>query len=115
MLTRRGRLASATRAVRFGYRANATVLPMNQVGEVLRGAWAPSPRASSVQRRLLVAGGAGTLGSAVLEAALGLGRFARVTALCRRPMGAALQGLGMLAVEGSTASRRRSTRTPPSS
>jgi hypothetical protein len=48
----------------------------------------------------LVAGGAGTLGSAVLEAALGLGRFARVTALCRRPMGAALQGLGMLAVEG---------------
>ncbi|MBI5255211.1 MAG: hypothetical protein HY855_01825 [Burkholderiales bacterium] len=52
----------------------------------------PAPRATAAQH-LVVAGGAGPLGSAVLERALGNGPWARVTALVTQPVEVALRGL----------------------
>lgn len=68
---------------------------MTRVDEALRAGWSSAPTARSAPRRLLIAGGGGALGSAVLERALGTRSFAPVTALCVRPMGVALPGLSV--------------------
>lgn len=58
----------------------------------LRGARHELAAASAALPRLLVAGGGGALGSAVLEQALPAGRFARVQALVAGPLASALRG-----------------------
>lgn len=60
----------------------------------------PVPRASAAQH-LVMAGCAGPLGSAVLERALGCGRWPRVTALVTRPIDVALRGLVALRTEAT--------------
>lgn len=72
---------------------------MPLLSEALRAGLARHPAAPGARRRLLVAGGGGSLGAAVLERALGERAFERVTALCVRPMGVALQGLHTLVVD----------------
>lgn len=74
---------------------------MKRVDEALRAGLSDAPVKRAATRSLLVAGGGGALGSAVLERALGSRRFAPVTALCVRPMGVALQGLQVHPVPAS--------------
>ena len=64
----------------------------NPVAQALRGGrHAPSRRAPG--ERVLVAGGAGSLGSALLEQLLGLDTFRQVQVLVTRPLNATLTGL----------------------
>lgn len=69
---------------------------MNRLQEALRAGWSEVPRTPARRRPLLVAGGGGTLGAAVLERAIADGGFHRVSALSVRPMSVALQGLELI-------------------
>ncbi len=70
---------------------------MDLLHQALRGAQSPTspllPAAALRATTLLVVGGGGTLGSAVLEQALVAGRFARVMALVDEPMASTVRGL----------------------
>lgn len=66
---------------------------MHLLEPALRGALRPSPNDLPRQRNLLLLGGGGTLGSALLAEALVVGRFARVQALVAGPLASALRGL----------------------
>ena len=59
-----------------------------------------SPGASAAAPTVLVAGGGGTLGSAVLEALLGGRRFAHVKVLATRGLTTAMRGLEPVIVDG---------------
>lgn len=66
---------------------------MTLLQQALQGAQFAAPTASVVPRvTLLVLGGGGTLGSALLGEALVAGRFARVQALVEQPLASALRG-----------------------
>jgi hypothetical protein len=65
---------------------------MDALGHALQGAAAGAPRRLARADVLLVVGGGGTLGSALLTRALACGRFARVQALVARPLASALRG-----------------------
>jgi hypothetical protein len=56
--------------------------------------------AANVERRGLVVGAAGSLGAAVLEKALGIGRFAPVGGLGTPPLSSALRGFEAVLFEG---------------
>jgi hypothetical protein len=60
--------------------------------QALRAGRAPSHRRSTAPR-VLVAGGAGVLGAAVLEHLLGIHAFSQVSVVVNQPLGAALRGL----------------------
>ena len=64
------------------------------------GAGRSSPGASAAAPTVLVAGGGGTLGSAVLEALLGGRRFAHVKVLATRGLTTAMRGLEPVIVDG---------------
>ena len=70
---------------------------MDLLHQALRGAHSPAPPAPTPTlaraTTLLVVGGGGALGSAVLEQALVAGRFARVLALVDEPLVSSLRGL----------------------
>lgn len=67
--------------------------PMNLLKDVLRAGHAgPVPVRGSLHR-VLVAGGAGALGSAVVEHLLAARAFAQVGVLVTQPLGAAMRGL----------------------
>ncbi len=66
---------------------------MNLLDEALRAGRAGPPRRPEAARRVLVAGGAGVLGAAVLEQLLASGRFAPVEVLVTQPLNAALRPL----------------------
>ncbi len=79
----------------------------NGVQQALRGAWrAAPPAAAGTRPRLLVLGGGGMLGSAVLEHALPAGRFARVQALVAQPLASALRSFEPLAQSALDAAQR---------
>jgi hypothetical protein len=59
----------------------------------LRAGSTQPPASVGVRRGLVIAGGAGPLGAAVLERALGAGHWQPVTALVTQPVEVALQGL----------------------
>jgi hypothetical protein len=65
---------------------------MTDLLQALRGAQHSSPAPVQPLRRLLVVGGGGTLGSAVLAEALVAGRFAQVLALVAGPISSAMRG-----------------------
>jgi len=73
--------------------ASLDTAPMDLLHEALRAGHAASPRPAVAARRVLVAGGAGVLGAAVLEQLLGSGRFAPVEVLVTQPLNAALRPL----------------------
>ncbi len=79
----------------------------------------PLPSVLPLQRNLLLLGGGGALGSAVLAEALVAGRFARVQALVSGPLASALRGLEPLqqavldAAPASAAAARSSPRVAP--
>jgi len=72
---------------------------MNTLNDALRGALGPSRAALRPLPSVLVAGGGGTLGSALLAEALVAGRFQRVTALVEAPLASTLRGLRPLALQ----------------
>jgi hypothetical protein len=61
--------------------------------QALSAAARRSPRAARSARRVLVLGGAGSLGSAVVDSLLGAGRFDRVGVAVLQPVSPALRGL----------------------
>jgi hypothetical protein len=65
---------------------------MNPLRQALRGATATRPHDPGRAEALLVLGGGGALGSAVLARALACGRFARVQALVDRALASAVRG-----------------------
>ncbi len=65
---------------------------MTDLMQALRGAQHPSAAPLQPLRSLLVVGGGGTLGSAVLAEALAAGRFARVMALVAEPICSTVRG-----------------------
>jgi hypothetical protein len=65
---------------------------MLQPRHVLAAGTSTSPRALAVERRAVVLGGGGALGSAVLEQLLASHRFAQVAALVDQPVQAAVRG-----------------------
>ncbi len=69
--------------------------PRNALHDALRGAHqgVASPPSAVARRQLLVAGGGGPLGSAVLERLLGSGAWDRVAVLVEQPIEVALRGL----------------------
>ena len=69
---------------------------MSLIDEALRAGHAPAPRTNTALQRVLVAGGAGPLGSALLESLLSVRAFAPVSVLVTQPTRAALQGLRAL-------------------
>ncbi|WP_157597855.1 MULTISPECIES: hypothetical protein [unclassified Rhizobacter] len=66
---------------------------MSLIDEALRAGHAPAPRNPTALQRVLVAGGAGPLGSALLESLLSVRAFAPVSVLVTQPTRAALHGL----------------------
>lgn len=66
---------------------------MSLLHEALRAGHAPPRPHAGATRQVLVVGGAGALGAAVLEQLLGGGAFARVAVLVTQPLNAALRGL----------------------
>ena len=73
---------------------------MDMLTHALGGAAAPLPRPAPRAEQLLVLGGGGALGSAVLAQALACGRFAQVQALVARGLASALRGFVPLPVQG---------------
>lgn len=72
---------------------------MKQPIDALRAGLAPRPVVPATRRRhAVVVGGAGPLGGAVLEQALGAGAFAHVSALVVQPVDVALRGLDAVCV-----------------
>jgi hypothetical protein len=69
-----------------------TVRPMDALTQALRGAVAAPRMAPARADVLLVVGGGGVLGSALLARALGSGRFGRVQALVAKDLASALRG-----------------------
>ena len=73
------------------------ITTMDLLHQALRGAQSPAalavPPLAQRANTLVVVGGGGTLGSAVLEQALVAGRFARVLALVDEPLVSTLRGL----------------------
>lgn len=65
---------------------------MDRLSLALAGASAPAVRRAPQAQVLLVVGGGGVLGSAVLAGALGCGHFARVQALVARELASTLRG-----------------------
>jgi hypothetical protein len=66
---------------------------MSLLHEALRAGHRSSHAATGTSRQVLVAGGAGALGAAVLEQLLAGGAFARVAVLVTQPLNTALRGL----------------------
>ena len=66
---------------------------MSLLQHALRAGQAATTPAPHAKRRVLVAGGAGALGSAVLEQLLASGAFLQVTVLVEQPLNVALRGL----------------------
>lgn len=72
---------------------------MHSPQDALRAGLSAAVRPELLRRpQVVVIGGAGPLGGAVLEQVLGSGRFARVTALVSQPVEVALNGLHALVV-----------------
>jgi hypothetical protein len=71
----------------------------------LEAAQRPPSAAAPALRRVLVAGGAGALGSAVLEQLLGGGGFAQVGVLVSQPLAPALRGLTPVAHDKTAIAR----------
>jgi nucleoside-diphosphate-sugar epimerase len=69
---------------------------MNWLHHALRAGHAPPLATPAAKRRVLVAGGAGALGAAVLEQLLATRGFTEVSVLVTQPLGSALQGLATL-------------------
>jgi nucleoside-diphosphate-sugar epimerase len=66
---------------------------MSLINEALRAGHSPGAHRRAAGPRLLVAGGAGVLGSALLEQLLAARHFAQVSVLVTQPVQAALRGL----------------------
>jgi len=66
---------------------------MSLIDEALRAGHAPPPRVNAALQRVLVAGGGGPLGSALLESLLSVRAFSPVSVLVTQPTRAALRGL----------------------
>jgi nucleoside-diphosphate-sugar epimerase len=66
---------------------------MSLIHDALRAGHAPPPSRRAAGPRVLVAGGGGVLGSALLEQLLGERHFAQVSVLVSRPLQTALRGL----------------------
>jgi nucleoside-diphosphate-sugar epimerase len=66
---------------------------MDLLRDALRAGHPSTPLKPGTTRRVIVAGGAGVLGGAVLEQLLGCGGFAQVGVLVTQPLGTALRGL----------------------
>jgi len=70
------------------------ILPaMSLIHEALRAGHAPPIHRRAAGPRVLVAGGGGALGSALLEQLLGARHFSQVSVLVTQPVQAALRGL----------------------
>jgi hypothetical protein len=69
---------------------------VNWLHGALRAGQAQPPASAVAKRRVLVAGGGGTLGAAVLEQLLATRGFTEVAVLVTQPLGSALQGLSTL-------------------
>ncbi len=67
--------------------------PMSLIHEALRAGHAPSHTRRVAGPRVLVVGGAGTLGSTLLEQLLGTHHFSQVSVLVTQPLQAAMRGL----------------------
>ncbi|MCW7538232.1 hypothetical protein OOT46_10270 [Aquabacterium sp. A7-Y] len=72
---------------------------MSLLHQALSAGQGPAPSATALRRTALIAGAAGSLGSSVLEQALGGGAFARVVALTVAPVAPALRGFESLPLE----------------
>lgn len=84
------------------YRVAATVHDMDTLQLALAGAAAPAARRAARAEVLLVLGGGGVLGSAVLAGALACGRFARVQAWVARELPSTLRDFEALSsLEGA--------------
>jgi len=79
-----------------GRAAAAYSAAMVLLEQALHGALSTPPRPRARAEALLVLGGGGTLGSAVLARALACGRFARVQALVVKELASALRGFEAL-------------------
>jgi len=66
---------------------------MTLINDALRAGHAAAPVPHAARRRVLVVGGAGALGSAVLEQVLASGAFAQTAVLVTQTLGTALRGL----------------------
>ncbi len=73
---------------------------MSLIQEALRAGHAPTPHRRAAGPRVLVAGGGGALGSALLEHLLGERHFAQVSVLVTQPVQTALRGLHPVLWEG---------------
>lgn len=75
---------------------------MSLIDEALRAGHAPPVRVNAALQRVLVAGGGGPLGSALLESLLSVRAFSPVSVLVTQPTRAALHGLrALLWLEGT--------------
>jgi hypothetical protein len=93
MLPRAARHGSDRPCFKGGHVAAAILQRMSLLHEALRAGHRSPLSAAAPARQVLVAGGAGALGAAVLEELLAGGAFARVAVLVTQPLNAALRGL----------------------
>lgn len=75
------------------FKGRGDTVRMSLIHEALRAGHAPGAHRRTTGTRILVAGGAGALGSALLEQLLAARHFAQVSVLVTQPLQAALRGL----------------------
>jgi len=75
------------------FKRKGILATMSLINEMLRAGHAPPVRRHATHSRVLVAGGGGALGSALLEQLLAARRFAQVSVLVTQPLQTALRGL----------------------
>jgi hypothetical protein len=73
---------------------------MTLLHDALRGAHRTTPRPAPATRRVLVAGGAGALGAAVLEELLASRRYAQVVVAVTQPLNVTVRGLATVPHDG---------------
>jgi nucleoside-diphosphate-sugar epimerase len=79
--------------VALHFKSEGILAPMSLIHDTLRAGHAPPAHRRAAGPRVLVAGGGGALGSALLEQLLGARHFAQVSVLVTQPVQAALRGL----------------------
>jgi len=75
------------------FKSREILAAMSLIHEALRAGHAPASHRRAAGPRVLVVGGAGALGSALLEQLLGARHFAQVSVLVTQPVQAGLRGL----------------------
>lgn len=80
-------------AASLHFKSEGILAAMSLIHEALRAGHAPPVHRRAAGPRVLVAGGGGALGSALLEQLLGARHFSQVSVLVTQPVQAALRGL----------------------